>query len=74
MWNRHNGANQKWTIVYIDKASKIKSEGMNEKFGFHIGRPFYIVSRLPMRRVASSSGHNGIIRIQTADRNRKNQW
>jgi hypothetical protein len=43
-------------------------------YGFKINEPFYIVSRMPMRRVASASGHNGIIRIQTVDVNRKNQW
>jgi hypothetical protein len=74
MWNKHNGANQRWTILYVDKAPKMQTKGMNEKFGFHVNRPFYLISRMPMRRVASASGHNGIIRIQTIDYSRKNTW
>jgi hypothetical protein len=42
---------------------------MNTEFGFHCNRPFYIVSRLPMRRVAESIGANNI----TIRRWRKNQ-
>jgi len=29
---------------------------LNENFGFHINRPFYIRSRLPMQRVAETVG------------------
>jgi len=51
MWNRHNGANQRWKVVYVDKAAPIPKEGFNKDFGFYVNRPFYIVSRLPMKRV-----------------------
>jgi hypothetical protein len=74
MWNKHNGANQRWSIVYVDQASKVPTKGLDTKFGLHINRPFFIVSRMPMRRVASASGPNGILRIQTRDVNRKNEW
>jgi hypothetical protein len=69
VWKKHNGANQRWTIIYLDKAEKVQSEGLNTEFGFHCNRPFYIVSRLPMRRVAESIGANNI----TIRRWRKNQ-
>jgi hypothetical protein len=32
-----------------------------EDFGFHVNRPFYFVSRLPMRRVAQAHGNNNIM-------------
>jgi len=41
-------ANQRWKIVYVDKAEKIRTKGFNKEFGFHINRPFYIRSRMPM--------------------------
>jgi hypothetical protein len=34
---------------------------LNKEFGFHIGRPFYLVSRLPMRRVAECVGANNVV-------------
>jgi hypothetical protein len=33
---------------------------VNEEFGFHINRPFYLVSRLPMKRVAEVHGANNV--------------
>jgi len=65
VWKKHGGANQRWTIVYVDKAKPIQTKGYNEEFGFHINRPFYIVSRLPMGRVVQAQGNNWI---------RMNRW
>jgi len=56
VWNKHNGDNQKWTVVYVDKAAKIQSKGLHKDFGFHVNRPFYIVSRLPFHRVIEMIG------------------
>jgi hypothetical protein len=53
---QHKGANQRWSIVYVDKAKKEPTTGLNKEYGFHIGRPFYLVSRLPMKRVAELHG------------------
>jgi len=68
------GLEQKWKVVYVDKAPKTETKGLNEEFGFHINRPFYIVSELPFNRVAESIGANNI----TLKRWRKNvlaqQW
>jgi hypothetical protein len=33
---------------------------MSEEFGFHINRPFYIVSQLPMNRVAEAVGASDV--------------
>jgi len=60
VWKRHNGANQRWKVVYTDKAKKEQTTGLNKEFGFHIGRPFYLVSRLPMKRVAEAIGASNV--------------
>jgi hypothetical protein len=46
--NKANNANQRWKIVYLDKADKLRTKGFNKEFGFHINRPFYLRSRMPM--------------------------
>jgi hypothetical protein len=46
--NNSNNANQRWKIIYVDKAQKLRTKGFNKEFGFHINRPFYIRSRMPM--------------------------
>jgi hypothetical protein len=56
VWNRHKGANQRWRIVYVD-SSEDQVKGLNKDFGFFINRPFYIVSRMPMRRVVDVEGN-----------------
>jgi len=64
----NGGKNQRWKVVYLDKADKLETKGLNEEFGFHINRPFYIVSELPFNRVAESIGANNV----TLKRWRKN--
>jgi hypothetical protein len=39
-----NGVGQRWRVVYLDKGPKTETKGLNEEFGFHINRPFYLVS------------------------------
>jgi len=72
--NNNDGSNQKWNVLYVDKADAIETKGLNEEFGFHINRPFYFRSRMPMKRVIESIGANNI----TLKRWRKNvtaqQW
>jgi adenylate kinase family enzyme len=45
---------------------------MSKDFGFKINEPFYIVSRLPMNRVAEVVGGRNIV-LKTLDANRKRQ-
>jgi hypothetical protein len=52
---RHNGANQRWKVVYT-KDVKTETKGLNEEFGFHINRPFYFVSEMPFNRVIECIG------------------
>ena len=40
--------NQKWTVTYVDRAEDVKTRGMYTSMNLHLGRPFYIRSRLPM--------------------------
>lgn len=51
--NKNNGNHQRWVVRYLDDKD-YKDEptsGESKDFGFSIGRPFYIVSAMPMRRV-----------------------
>ena len=57
---KNGGANQRWDVIYLDKAKAVPTKGFSEEFGFHINRPFYFVSRLPMHRVAECHGANNI--------------
>jgi hypothetical protein len=67
--NNNKSVNQRWNVVYLDKADKLETKGLNEEFGFHINRPFYIVSELPFNRVAEMLGGRNIV----LKRWRKNQ-
>lgn len=59
---RTNGANQRWKVVYKDKAT-VQTKGLDDEFGFHINRPFYIISRLPSNRALSYVGGYANIRM-----------
>jgi hypothetical protein len=56
VYGNNGGKHQKWKVLYVDKAGKTETKGLNEEFGFHINRPFYIVSQLPFNRVAEMLG------------------
>ena len=60
VYGKHNKVNQRWKIIYLDKAKPVPTKGFNEDYGFHINRPFYLVSRLPMKRVAEAVGANNL--------------
>jgi len=47
-----------------------KTEGMGS-YGFKINEPFYIVSRMPFKRVVELSGSNLVIKRIDFNRNRK---
>jgi len=51
VWNKHNGLNQQWDIVYVDEAKPEPKKGqMSPKWGFIVERPFYIVSEMKSNR------------------------
>jgi hypothetical protein len=72
LWKRHNRANQRWSVVYQDKHSKIRGKGYNNQFGFHIMRPFVMRSRLGVRRVVECVS-NAYVRSRKYYHNRKAQ-
>jgi hypothetical protein len=59
--NRTGQTNQLWKIVYLDKKEAEITKGLHPDFGLHCNRPFYLVSRLPMRRVAEMQGGTNIV-------------
>lgn len=54
-YKRHNAANQRWSVVYLDKVHAAPKKGLNKSFGLFINRPFFIVSSMPMERVAQDA-------------------
>ena len=60
VYNRHNGANQKWTIKYLDQVEDGPKKGLNKDFGFEINRPFYIRSRMTMNRFIAYKGNSSL--------------
>jgi hypothetical protein len=52
--------NKNGKLYILTKPKKESTEGFNEQFGFHINRPFYIRSRLPMKRIAECHGANNV--------------
>jgi len=54
--------NQKWGIVYTDSEVELKTKGVSD-FGFHIGRPFYIVTQMCSgRAIEVTSGRNLVLK------------
>jgi hypothetical protein len=61
MQARNGKDNQLWKIVYLDKKEAGITKGLHPDFGLHCNRPFYLQSRLPMRRVAEMQGGTNIV-------------
>jgi hypothetical protein len=74
VWTRHTGSNQRWSIVYTDKAGPAPSKGLDSNFGFHIGRAFYLRSRMPMKRIAECVGTDVRLRRFHGRRVRQQTW
>jgi hypothetical protein len=72
--NKANNANQRWKIIYLDKAEAIRTKGFNKEFGMHINRPFYIRSRMPMQRVIECHGANNVWLKRWRKNARAQQW
>lgn len=77
MWKRHNGLNQRWTILYTKGKKAAATSGKNDDFGFEINKSFYFVSRMAMRRVIQVDG--GGVRLKRRVRkntgqSKQQQW
>jgi hypothetical protein len=69
---------QGWRILYVDQKGADRTKGFNKKFGMKIGLsdPFFLQSRLPMKRVLSTPNASSV-RINTLHEQRtdkKQQW
>jgi len=60
-WKKNGSDAQKWSIIYADEATKIRTKGMNKEYGFEINRPFYLRSKMAMGRVVECWGASNII-------------
>jgi hypothetical protein len=69
VWKRNNSAAQKWKLVYSEDAKDIQKEGFAKDYGFKIGKPFYIQSSFPMKRVVTCHGAHHL-RANKIHRNR----
>jgi len=73
VYNKHNGLNQKWTILYDEDEKDEKTKGMGE-YGFKISEPFFIVSRMPMKRVAEAIGASNVVTKRYVKGRIAQQW
>ena len=63
VWNRHNGLNQKWDIIYVDAMPREPRKGeLNKDFGLYVQRPFHIVSLMKSRRYLDLLNRNLVIK------------
>jgi len=63
MWNKHNGLNQQWDIVYVkDMPDEPKKGEMNKDFNLKVDTPFHIVSKLKSGRYLDFLGRNLVIK------------
>jgi hypothetical protein len=60
-WKRNGSAAQRWKVAYLDEQKKAQTKGLHKDTGFEINRPFYFVSRLPMKRVMECIGANNVV-------------
>jgi hypothetical protein len=61
VWKTHNGANQKWQVLYLDKKAKRDDKAISASWGFKIDKPFFMVSRMPMQRCAEAVGGSNLV-------------
>jgi hypothetical protein len=71
---RTDKTEQLWKIVYLDKKEADITKGLHPDFGLHCNRPFYLVSRLPMRRVAEMLGGTNITLMRFVKNRLAQRW
>jgi len=54
----------KWTVLYVSDAKPEPTKGFNKEYGFHINRPFHIVSTLQTGRFVDVIGNKLVIKTQ----------
>lgn len=53
---------------------KEEEKGLNKDFGFEIGRPFYIMSRMHMNRVIAYQGGNNLYIKNLVENHKDFKW
>jgi hypothetical protein len=74
VWNKHNGINQQWDIVYVDEQKAEPTKGqMSAKWGFVVERPFYIISEMKSNRHLTqlNGRHESIIKTPNGNKSQK---
>jgi hypothetical protein len=71
-YRKHNGLNQRFALLYLDQKKAEPTSGLDDDTGFYRNRPFYIVSRLPKRRVLEVVGGRNLV-IKTKHSKRQSQ-
>jgi len=51
---------QQWNIIYTDKEVEMKTKGVSD-WGFHIGRPFYIITKMGSGRAIEVTGGRNLV-------------
>jgi hypothetical protein len=76
MWSKHNGANQRWRIVYVargKKGKKIVSKGgqysYNRSYGLYVNRPFNIVTRMRSGRILTVANNRILLKTKNNQSN-----
>jgi hypothetical protein len=72
VWCYTTDSKKRWEECDVAKDEKCDNEGLNEDFGFWPNRPFYMRSRMPMRRVMRCHG-GGWIHLNRWVKNRQDQ-
>jgi hypothetical protein len=73
MYNKHNGLNQQWDIVYKDEMKPEPKKGeMNDDFNIYVDRPFHIKSMMKSGRYLDRVGNNVV--LKTANNRPTQTW
>lgn len=74
VYNNHGALNQRFKIEYLDKQKAEQTKGLNEEYGLHINRPFFIVSKSAMNRVITVAGGYNLVITVRESANKRQQW
>jgi hypothetical protein len=61
MGTKTKAKHQQWNVVYSEKEVAMKKDGISTDFGFHIGRPFYIITALGSGRAIEVTGGRNLV-------------
>ena len=74
MYKRHNGLNQQFDLIYVDKYEDEPTKGqLNKEYGLVVERPFYIVSQMNSHRYLEVINNRNLV-IKTANGNKGQVW